>query len=226
MIFVTGDTHIPHDIRKLNTKNFPFQSRLSKRDFLIICGDFGGVWSRNSDEDKYWIDWLDKKNFTTLFVDGNHENFDLLEEYEVKEWNGGKVHFIRDSVIHLMRGQVFMIDGLKFFTMGGGTSVDKDTRTEGKSWWKQEIPSEEEFSEAFVNLEINDWEVDYVITHTTSGFIMEKMCYIKEESQLNRFFNLLYRKLKYKHWYFGHFHDDVEYSDEKHTLMYGKIIKI
>ena len=186
MIYVTGDTHIPIDIRKLNVKNFPEQRNMTKNDYLIICGDFGGVWN-NSKEELYWRKWLQEKPFTTLWIDGNHENFELLNTFQVQEWKGGKVHFINDSVIHLMRGQVFTIDGLKFFTMGGASSIDKQFRVEGKSWWKEEIPSKEEFDEALDNLDKHKWEVDYVITHTISRRKMEELCYIKEENELNSF---------------------------------------
>ncbi|WP_260504042.1 hypothetical protein [Paenibacillus illinoisensis] len=73
---------------------------MTKDDYVIIVGDFGLIWD-GSNEDRYWLKWLDKtKSFTTLFLDGNHENFDLLEQYPVENWNGGKVHRINKSVIH------------------------------------------------------------------------------------------------------------------------------
>lgn len=56
------------------------------------------------------------------FVDGNHENFDRLYEYPVEEWHGCKVHKIRSLVIHMMRGQVFEIEGQNIFTFGGPSS--------------------------------------------------------------------------------------------------------
>lgn len=99
-------------------------------------GDFGLVWN-DGKEDLYWRKWLADRNFTTLFIDGNHENFDLLKRYEVVEWHGGKVQFINDSIIHLMRGQVYEIDRKTIFTMGGGTSIDKQFRKPGKSWWPE-----------------------------------------------------------------------------------------
>ena len=37
----------------------------------------------------------------------------------VAEWHGGKVHRIRPHVLHLMRGQIFELEGCRFFTMGG-----------------------------------------------------------------------------------------------------------
>lgn len=38
----------------------------------------------------WWRSWLNDRPFTTLFVDGNHENFDLLNAYPVENWHGGK----------------------------------------------------------------------------------------------------------------------------------------
>ena len=224
MIYITGDLHGGIDISKLNVKNFPQQKLLDKDDYVIVTGDFGLVWDE-SKEEMFWRNWLHERNFVILFIDGNHENFDLLNKFPVKQWNGGKVHFINDSIIHLMRGQVYTIDGYKFFTMGGATSIDKHRRVEGKSWWKEEIPSRKEIDEALDNLDRNNWCVDYVISHTTSMRIMQERGYIKENNVLNKFFDMLEKELKYKHWYFGHFHDDVK-IDEKHTMIYNEIIKL
>lgn len=224
MIYITGDTHIPIDISKLSTKNFLEQKNLTKNDYVIICGDFGGVWN-GSNEDKYWCDWLNNKNFTTLFIDGNHENFNLLNSYKVDNWNNGKVHFIRDSVIHLMRGQVFVINGLKFFTMGGAKSTDKQFRKENKSWWKEEMPSIHEINEGIKNLNECSWIVDYIITHTTCSEIKKEIGFNDEdESNLQLFLDSLKNNCKYKQWYFGHFHKDMKLG--KHTLLYRDIVKI
>ena len=92
----------------------------TKDDFVIICGDFG-FWDE-SGEQKYWRKWLSHKPFTTLWVDGNHENYDLLKTYPVEQWKGGNVQFIAPDIIHLMRGQIFEIEGLRFFTFGGATT--------------------------------------------------------------------------------------------------------
>ena len=107
MMFITGDCH--GEWRKFSTESFPEQREMTKDDYVIVTGDFG-IWD-NSEREKWWFDWMEKKNFTILFVDGNHENFDLLNNYPVSNWKGGKVHFIRPNVIHLMRGEVYEIDG-------------------------------------------------------------------------------------------------------------------
>ncbi len=124
MIYITGDCHA--DFSRFSTAIFPEQREMTKEDYVIICGDFGGVWTKGeeSPREKWDLNWLEDKSFTTLFVDGNHENFDRLYSYPVEKWHGGKVHKIRDSVIHLMRGQVFEIEDRKIFTFGGASSHD------------------------------------------------------------------------------------------------------
>ena len=125
MIYITGDTHAEFKHR-FNMENFPEQKEMTKDDYVIVCGDFGGVWDVGweSKNEKYWLDWFEGRSYTLLFVDGNHENFDRLNGYPVKGWHGGKVHELRPHVLHLMRGQVFEIDGKKIFTFGGASSHD------------------------------------------------------------------------------------------------------
>lgn len=231
MIYITGDTHIPINIGKLDINEFHEQENMNKNDCVIICGDFGGVWD-NGNEDMYWRKWLDDKNFTTLFVDGNHENFHLLNTYPIEMWNGGKVHKINDSIIHLMRGQVFNINGVKIFSMGGASSHDKECRQEFISWWKEELPSNEEYEEGLSNLEKNNWKVDYIISHCCSSNILETVSeycsfdkYDYEIDSLNKYFDIIEKQVNYRKWYFGHYHGDVS-LDDKHTMLFQKIVKI
>ena len=110
MIYITGDCH--SNFERFNTRNFPEQKEMTKDDYVIICGDFGGVWNKDGESkmETSALDGLDGKAFTILFVDGNHENFDRLYAYPVEMWHGGKAHKIRPSVIHLMRGQIFELE--------------------------------------------------------------------------------------------------------------------
>ena len=224
MVYITGDTHIPIDISKLNTKQFPCQKNLSKDDFLIICGDFGGVWNNDSEE-LYWRKWLDNKNFTTLFVDGNHENFNLLKEFEIVDFHGGKVHKISDSIYHLMRGQLYEIGGKRFFTFGGAASHDKEYRTKDKNWWEEELPSAEEIETAISNLEANGWNVDYIITHCAPTSVQEKINSSYNKDVLTDFFEKIKNKATFSEWFFGHYHIDTE-PDDKFHCMFNNIEKL
>ena len=123
MIYLTGDTHAEFEHR-FNMDNFPEQKEMTRDDYVIICGDFGGVWDvgGESKNEKHWLDWFESRSYTLLFVDGNHENFDRLNDYSVKEWHGGKIHEIRPHVLHLIRGEIFEIDGKEICTFVGGSS--------------------------------------------------------------------------------------------------------
>ena len=221
MIYITGDTHIPHDIGKLNSKSFPNQKVLTKDDFVIICGDFGGVWD-NSRTDLYWRKWLSEKNFTTLFVDGNHENFHLLNEFQIENRFGGKVHVIAPDLYHLMRGEVFNIDGQKIFCMGGAASHDKMFRVQDINWWEEEMPTMQEMEYALKNLERNDWKVDYIVTHCAPKDTMRSIQGWYENDAMTSFLQEVDSRCQYKHWYFGHYHTD-KVIDDKHTVLYQKI---
>lgn len=225
MIFITGDTHIPIDIEKLNEENFPESKKLSKEDYVIICGDFGGVWDK-SDIELQWLEGLNNRNFTTLFIDGNHENHHMLaNDYDVIEFNGGKAHKIHSSIYHLMRGQVFTLEGKIFFTMGGASSHDKALRVVNISWWKEELPNGKEYLEANKNLEKYDYKVDYVLSHCASTTIQNKINVTYKVNKLTRFFDELENKLKFKQWFFGHYHLD-EFVDNKHIAIFNEIIKL
>ena len=252
MVYITGDTHA--DFRKFNTNKFPTQKDMTRDDFVIICGDFGGVWYKKDDkgykEQEYWLDWLNEKPFTVLFVDGNHENYDLLNALPKEKWHGGEAQFIRDNVIHLCRGQVFDINGKSFFTFGGAPSHDIDDgildptkyskyefqslynmwRSHGKmfrvnhvSWWKEEMPSEEEKKIGITNLEKYGNKVDYIITHEAPSSILYQMYHGETEmNALSDYLGLLSYRIDFTHWYFGHHHVNRDIG-EKFTCLYGNI---
>ena len=166
---------------------------MTRDDYVIVCGDFG-IW-RPDNTEKWWLKWLSEKNFTLLFVDGNHENFDRLysDEFEIVDFYGGKAHRICENVYHLMRGYVFELCGKKFFAFGGASSHDiqdgilepsdyKSTkelmndynkrtqrgemlRINHISWWQQEMPSEDEMKIGLETLRNNGNKVDYIVSH-------------------------------------------------------------
>lgn len=234
MIFVTGDLHGSVDIGKINPKS-KFRRTykdLTKKDYLIICGDFGVIWKgKPDDEEKRLLGYLDECPWTTLFIDGNHENFDRLKKYKKSEWKCGQIQKITDSVYHLMRGQVFEIENKTFFTMGGGKSYDQNMRTPYVSWWPEEIPNFLECVEGMKNLEKYNNEVDYFITHTCSHRIMD--FFIKKNIFRNVWedhtFGVLdeFEKIATirRHWFFGHFHKDVQFGGNV-TCLYNKVIKL
>ena len=114
-IFITGDTH--GDFRRFRPDIFYEQEHMTKEDLVLVCGDFGGIWHGDPRDDA-GLDWLEDRPYTTAFVLGNHENYDAYKDYPREEWHGGQIQRIRPSVLHLMRGQVYELNGRKFFYHG------------------------------------------------------------------------------------------------------------
>lgn len=228
-VFVTGDTHGGLDDKKLLPASFPEGESLTKEDFVIVLGDFGYIFYRNPDANKeiYALEKIEKFPWTTLFVDGNHENHERLNKYPVEFWNGGKIHKIRSSIFHLMRGEIFDLGGKSFFCMGGAGSIDKASRIEGISWWKEEVPSYQEMDYALGNLEKRNNEVDFILTHTCPRCkILEMENFIFEDSSI-KFFDEIYQNVEFSAWYFGHFHQDMKIpSDERLSCLYQSVVRI
>lgn len=224
MIYVTGDTHADIDISKLSTKRFPQQNSMTKNDYLIICGDFGLVWDESARE-VYWQKWLSNKKFTTLWIDGNHENFDILREYPLKNKFGGKVREITPNIFHLERGQILTVDGKKFFVMGGARSHDIEYRTEHISWWQEEVPSIKEMERGISALDACGWEVDYVLTHCAPRSVQTMIAEWYENDPIVSFLERIRVDLKFKRWYFGHYHIDRQINDQ-FIALYNNIVQI
>lgn len=229
-VYATGDVHgrAEYGASRFAFRSWPLGRTLTRDDAVIVAGDFGFVWD-GSNAEKYWLDWFESKPWTTCFVDGNHENYHALAELPVREWNGGLVHEARPHVLHLMRGEVFDIDGLTVLAMGGAASNDRQYRREGRSWWPEEMPSEEEMGQCRAALARVGWRVDYVVSHEAPAVLAEGLC--REcgreyrGDRLQRFLGELDGRLGYRTWFFGHYHGD-EWRDAKHRLIYRDIVPI
>ncbi len=124
-------------------------------NYVVICGYFGGVWetcrtrAEEPRNERYGLDWLNDKPFTTLIIPGNYENYDrlsgiiderllnswLYEKMHATEkeklrrgyprmfWNGGYVRELWPHVLMLELG-VLMINGMKCFVYGGARCHD------------------------------------------------------------------------------------------------------
>lgn len=226
MIYVIGDTHGEYfKLDDVEKKAF-----LTKDDYVIVCGDFGFIFT-NSKLEQRILDDLAKKEYTILFVDGNHECFPILNKYPVKEWNGGRIHRIRPNIIHLMRGQVFNIEDKTFFTFGGAFSTDRGFRRLNVSYWNEEVPNGEEIDEGRANLERVGNKVDYIITHTLPSSATRMLGYYIDDKTPDKHFTDFLDEVRttvdYKKWFAGHFHKD-QYANNSDNIriLYNSIVAI
>lgn len=243
MIYVTGDTHGTNDLFKIEEDYWQEGQALTRDDYLVICGDFGAVWS-GDERDLELLDWYDRQPWTTLWVDGNHENHDRIDSFAVTRRFGGQVQVVPDypHVIHLMRGEVYDLpvapgQTVRAFVMGGASSIDRMWRIEGVSWWAREMPSDAEYARATANLEACGWSVDYVFTHEVPySALVDALSWNYAIERCDPRGNELTGYLQYvddqldkerlKMWYAGHYHVDRMVADERHCVLYQEVVQL
>lgn len=235
MIYLTGDLHGNIDYIKLINFHDRLGEHLTKNDYLIILGDFGLIWENKSDtkfgiKEAKLLNRLNNYEWTTLFIDGNHENHDRLNTYPEVDMFGSRVGKIADSIFHLKRGHIYTINGMKFFTFGGGLSVDKDRRIQGVSWWPNELPSRDEIEFALDNLNAHQNAVDYILTHEaprrfiphifggTIDYRLHESA--KYNSPVAKLLDVIYEQNSFEKWFCGHYHDDKE-IDNLQVMYYN-----
>lgn len=223
MVYITGDMHGAPE--RLYDREW---RKLKKGDTLIVCGDFGYLWAGGKEEREY-VKYLGSRKFTVAFLDGTHDNLDKIESGRITYWKGGMVHRISDNLLHLMRGQIYNIEGESIFTFGGGESTDKDMRLPNGLWWREEMPSPAEMADAARRLDDNELEVDYIITHEPPSLVKSAMLLRSGSAEgvnkLNGFFEEIDESCNYKHWFFGSMHED-RLVTPKHTCVFKKILPI
>ena len=187
MVYLTGDTH--GDLDRFRHGRLRW---LGKRDIVVVLGDFGFVWDGSAEEQKK-LDWLRKRPYTLLFLDGSHENYDLLAQYPETERFGGRVQSLGGNVYHVCRGSVLELEGKKYLCFGGADSP---------------------------NLEACGYQVDYVLTHDApSRFLDFTVLASGETNQLHQFLDKILLKLTYEKWFFGCYHRDVQLSTKSRCVF-------
>lgn len=217
-IFITGDKHGEEGVESDILSGGGFQDAAPESgDVLVVLGDFGLFWNvPRTWKEEACLGRLSSCPWTTLVVDGNHENFDLLDGLPTEAMYGAPVGVMTPNVYHLRRGYVYDIFGSRCFVFGGGTSPDKNSRTPGKSWWYRENPSREETERGFDSLETCGWKVDHVFSHVAPTRALERISghYAFSHSgrealfrdSTSEYLDVLAERTMFRTWSFGHYH--------------------
>lgn len=215
--FLKGDIHG----NLFEIIDFINRFNLGKNDNIIILGDCGIAWRKDKKDLAQNIKlWNECGNGVKLyFIDGNHENFNILNSLPIEN-NMGK---IADNIYHLRRGQVYEFENKKILVCGGADSIDKYRRIENFTWWKEEAISQETIND------IPAGHYDYVLTHCCPRSVFEKnRIYLStlqflDENKINHssedMLEQLKNKITFDHWFFGHYHINCN-LDEKFTCLF------
>ncbi len=219
MIYITGDIH--GDLSDIESRNI---SKLKKDDILIITGDFGFLWNNSKSEIKA-LKKLSKKKFTILFVEGVHENFDMINEHEDVEIFSNWAKKISDNIYCLKRGVIYTIENKSVFCLGGGTADDPFENADPDPLNDKAMPTDEQLQQAVNNLQSINKKVDIIITHEAPASVKRLIRRDSTINDLNIFFDTLLHNVKYRMWYFGSLHTDRALSTNM-TCVWQDIIKV
>lgn len=161
-----------------------------KPDLTICLGEFGfwanlmpAIWTLHS-KNPIW------------FIDGNHEQFTLLNERKSDE--------IVPNVFYKPRGSVENIAGKNFLFLGGGFSIDWKYRTPGYDYF----PDDELLKMSELDNIPKRIKIDVVCSHTAPnkfsilGPVQESMYPDSSRNVLD----YVLKKYKPREWFFAHFH--------------------
>lgn len=211
MIYLLSDIH--------GDMHFPglaeYLEKASDRDLLLILGDME-LSFEESEKNRAFTEEFLKIRKNIAFLDGNHDNFAYLNSFPTEEWHGGTVNRLSEYIVHLKRGNIYELEGDRFFVFGGCKSSPK--WKEMGLWFPGEEPQEEELALARDNLKVCGYQVDYILTHKYEqtpgrGTVSEKL------RELTDFID---EKVRFRIWYAGHWHTEGR-ADEKHMFLYDRL---
>ena len=136
IIAVLGDVHgigwiVTESVRK--TVDYCKENNIQQPEVLVQVGDF---WSYSQKQLKTISYTAKKNNMMIVFIPGNHEDWDKLDE-----WSTTNITMIKDNVYYAPIGSQALLHGEKTLFVGGAVSIDKDQRTPGYDWYPQETMS-------------------------------------------------------------------------------------
>jgi hypothetical protein len=188
-------------------------------DRIVQAGDFG-YWE-HTDKGHQFLgrlnSKLEKAGLKIHWIDGNHENHTVLR---LNYGPGGNRHLptpegfweIRPNINYIPRGTRWEWGGVSFLGIGGAYSIDKEYRTEGVSWWPEEMVTDAE-----VDAAVSGGQVDVVVSHDVPLFVdltphlmgvgITRPWKWDENSLRNRKqLSTVFDGVTPKRWYHGHYH--------------------
>ena len=201
---------------------------------MILLGDVGA---------NYFLDERDIKTkealascpITFLCIHGNHEERpENICGYSIINYGGAPCYFQYEYPnILFPKDGVININNYRCLILGGAYSLDKKVRIARGGDWKW-FSSEQmsDNTKRYINSIISkDNSFDYIFSHTSPLNYEPKYLFLSSVDQntvdksMENFLQEIHDKITFKHWYFGHYHDDNRLASNI-SILYNDIIEI
>jgi Icc-related predicted phosphoesterase len=141
--------------------------------------------------------WVGKAtNKKVFFIDGNHDNFDILNP------DAREPYSVINNLYHIPRGYV----SGKVLFIGGAESIDKSMRTPGIDWWPQESISQLQYHR-IMDLNV---PIEVIISHDCPLNARTELGLPNDgRSPSALALSAIYSRFKPKLWVFGHHHRTI-----------------
>jgi predicted phosphodiesterase len=212
-IYVVGDIHgyFGYFNNLLNHLNNTDEGN----SIILQTGDFG-YWPKLQNQvyngktrKRIWDQYaISNKNIKIYWCEGNHEDLPALYASKTNEYMKNIFWMKRKSVLILPNGKSVMF-------LGGAKSIDWQYRIEGKTWFREEVISNEDIEN------LPDIHIDIMITHTAPVEFDEVTKGDHFFDQSRYMLSEVLKKYQPKKWFFGHFHKFVQgkYENTEWTCL-------
>jgi 3-oxoacid CoA-transferase subunit A len=228
MTIITGDKH--GDFRRV--ENLTIFGGTTRDDLLIILGD-AGINYYGGKRERQFKKLLSALPLAMFCIHGNHERRpETLGTYQEVPFHGGIAYSEPDypNLFFAKDGEIYNIDGRKCIVIGGAYSVDKEYRLERNwAWWADEQPSDEIKRRVEQRLEVENWRIDVVLSHTAPLKYEPREMFLDfiDDSKVDKsteiWLDTIEDRLDYDQWYCGHYH--TEKSIDKLRFVYHDFLE-
>lgn len=157
-LILAGDTHGDLDAITYLCK----VANANGAERILQLGDFGlwpGKWGKKFLDASNSV--LEAAGVELWWLDGNHEDHARIEEWSKRDNFYTELTEVRPHIHYMPRGYRFEVDGLRFMSLGGAWSIDKNGRIPFRDWWPQE-----ELTSGDVERALSDMTpLDVLLTH-------------------------------------------------------------
>ena len=223
-----------------------------EEDIIIVCGDasleygkynmgsckkvmskFPGTWliMRGNHDCRYW-DIHTSPLWEGIAPKTGWTFSDKFAEFTLVQEKYPNIHYIDDI------GGIYNVDGHCCIFYPGAYSVDKGYRIAyGLPYEYNEQLNDLEFERLNKSTIENKDDIEFVFSHTAPlsaeplirYLFMNGLDQSKIDKTTEKWLDIYYKHLldgkNFKHWFFGHFHDDKE-LDDTFTIVNNKVIRL